>query len=158
MINRFMDEVVSLGAENVLPRNLTSEWLNHICVSAKFFLREVYVEKSDTVEPDAEILHDSESALLLCAVTELLHAKKGYESDIALNDLEDDYLLECFSCYSILAVFEYLSRVVTLEFSPPEIDTVFDRDFILRIEEKNPQLTALLHKFIFEDTKEPGIN
>ena len=41
MINRFMDEVVSKGAENVLPQSLSREWLEHVFVAAQNLLADI---------------------------------------------------------------------------------------------------------------------
>lgn len=145
MINRFMDEVVSKGAEALLPQNLTSEWLEHLTVGAKkFLLTAMKGESDDPVDP----FEDAESTMMLSGVMEIIQSQKGYSTDTEIPEIPDDELFECLSCYALWVVITFLGKVLELTLEFPTTENIFDREQIYEIEQKYPQLTAALNGFI----------
>jgi len=144
MLNDFIDEVTSQGAEAVLPQNLDDEWLDDLYAAAVDFLRAVTAEET-VAEAEEEMFDDEESMVLLTAVAEILQYQRDYHPEILIPEGE---LFEPLSCYALWVVYEYLARKVQMEIDPPTLETVFDRDRVMAVEEHNPEVTAALHMLV----------
>lgn len=150
MINRFIDEVVSKGAEAVLPQNLEDQWLDMIYVAAKNFLSTALTMNSDT--PEEEILNDELSMMMLSAVVEIVQHQNGYKQSGEPFEIPEEQIFECISCYALAIVVESIARESDIDLSPPSMDTIFDRERLFEVEQNHPELTALLNKLIIGET------
>ncbi|MFA6012267.1 MAG: hypothetical protein WC799_19920 [Desulfobacteraceae bacterium] len=149
MINRFIDEVVSQGAEAVLPQNLEMEWLDMIYVAAKNFLHTALTMKENL--PEEEVLNDESSMMLLSAVVEIVQHQNGYKQSGEPFEIPEEQIFECISCYAIAIVLESIARESDVEFTPPNTANIFERERLFDVEQENPELTELLNKLIIEE-------
>ncbi len=150
MINRFIDEVVTQGAEAVLPQNLEDAWLDMIYVAAKNFLGTALTMTSET--PEEEILSDELSMIMLSAVVEIVQYQNGYKQSGEPFEIPEEQVFECISCYAMAIVVESIARESDIDITPPSIDTIFDRERLFELEQNNPELTDLLNKLIIGDS------
>ncbi len=146
MINRFIDDVVSQGAEAVLPQNLDPEWLDAIYVAARSFLQMTMA--SDDATPEGEILSDEGSLMMLAAVVEVGQHLDGYGQDGEPHTISEDEVFERISCYALAVVLEWIARETELDFPVPTVDDIFDRERLFEIEQNFPELTEILDKLI----------
>ena len=147
MINKFMEEVVSLGAEALLPQNLNEEWLDLIYVGAGNFLKTAINEG----EEPANDLSDINSMLMLAAVTELSQHNRNTPLERESFEIEEETFFEYLSCYALSAVVECICRESGIEVTPPSLETIFDRERLFEIEMENPNITTLLNLVIDPD-------
>lgn len=152
MVNQFIDQVLSKGAEEALPQNLNEEWLDKIYIAAKNFLRTAAGKNPD--QSDAEFLADDNSLVMLSAVTDIAQHQKGYSPDEKTFELPEDELFEYISCYSLSIIIESILRETDIEIDPPTLDTIFDRDRLFEVEIKIPEMTKLLNQLILEDDQD----
>jgi uncharacterized membrane protein YukC len=146
MINRFIDEVVSQGAEAVLPQNLEMEWLDIIYVAAKNFLHTALTMKNNLSED--EVLNDERSMMMLSAVVEIVQHQAGYKQSGEPFEIPEEQIFECISCYAIAIVLESIALESGVKFTPPNTANIFERERLFDIEQENPELTELLNKLI----------
>ena len=146
MINQFIDEVVSEGAEAVLPQNLETKWIDLIYVAAKNFINTTLTREGDI--PEEEVLNDESSMMMLSAVVELFQHQNGYKPSGVPMDIPEEQIFECISCYAIAVVLECIARESDIVFDPPTIETIFDRERLYDVEQAHPELTELLNKLI----------
>lgn len=146
MINRFIDEVVSQGAEAVLPQNLEMEWLDIIYVAAKNFLHTALTMKENL--PEEEVLNDENSMMMLSAVVEIVQHQNGYKQSGEPFEIPEEQIFECISCYAIAIILESIARESDVEFTPPNTANIFERERLFDVEQENPELTELLNKLI----------
>lgn len=146
MINRFIDEVVSQGAEAVLPQNLEMEWLDIIYVAAKNFLHTALTLKENL--PEEEVLNDENSMMMLSAVVEIVQHQNGYKQSGEPFEIPEEQIFECISCYAIAIILESIARESDVEFTPPNTANIFERERLFDVEQENPELTELLNKLI----------
>lgn len=146
MINRFIDDVVSQGAEAVLPQNLDPEWLDRIYVAARSFLQMTMAP--DDTNSDEEILSDEGSLMMLSAVVEVGQHLDGYGQDGEPVAITEDEVFERISCYALAVILEWIARETELDLPVPTVDDIFDRDRLFEIEQDFPELTEILNKLI----------
>ncbi len=151
MVNDFMDEVVSRGAEALLPQNLSVDWLDELYAAAIDFLRNVSGE-TEGARGQEDLFEDEASMLMLSAVVEILHHQAGYPSDLRL---QEGALFEPLSCYALWTVLEYIRRKSQLEIDPPTLENIFDKERIIRFERRNPDVTTALHMLVGKEAP-PG--
>ncbi len=145
MLNDFIDEVISRGAEAVLPQNLSLEWLDALYAAAVDFLRDVIGDGA--AEPIDENLFEDETAMImLSAVMEIIEYQLNYPPE--MPELAEGELFEPLSCYALSVVLEYISRKAPIEIEPPTVDNVFDRERIMAIEAANPDVTVALKMLV----------
>lgn len=144
MINEFIDDVTSQGAEALLPQNLSDDWLEALYAASVDFLRTAAADKPPEAS-DEEMFEDEESMILLTAVVEILQHQGAYHSDMRFDEGE---LFEPISCYALSIVFEYLARKVQMEIDPPTLENILDRDRVIDFEENHPEVTAALNMLV----------
>ena len=143
-INRFMDEVISRGAEAVLPQNLDQEWLERLFIAAKDFLAMAVREE----ESDDEPFGDENSMMLLSAVTELTQAQKNYAPEEEDEQVDEGLFFENLSCYSLSILFEAIRQQSEFTFELPNTETILDRDRLYAIEQETPVITEILNELV----------
>ncbi len=152
MLNDFIDEVTTQGAEAVLPQNLTDRWLEELYAASVDFLRTITAEET-AADPEEEMFNDEESMLLLTAVTEILQYQRAYHPEVVIPEGE---LFDPLSCYALSVVFEYLARKVQMENDPPTLETIFDRERVVAFEEAHPEVTAALNMLVAGEAEGGG--
>jgi len=151
-INRFMDEIISRGAEAVLPHNLDEEWLERLFIAAKNFLAIAVREEEFEEEP----FGDENSMMLLSAVTELTQAQKSYVPGETEEQVDEGLFFEHLSCYSLSILFEAIRQQSEFTFEPPDTGSIFDRDRLYAIEQETPVITEILNELVLgEKSEEP---
>lgn len=153
MVNEFIDQVISKGADAALPHNLEEEWLERIYIAAKSFLKTAAGKNQE--QSDAEFLGDDNSLIMLSAVTDIAQHIKGYSPDEKTFELPEEELFEYISCYSLSIIIESIVRETDIEIDPPTMETIFDRDRLFDVEIKIPEITKLLNQLILEDEADP---
>jgi len=139
-----MDEVISRGAEAVLPHNLEEEWLERLFIAAKNFLAMAVLEEDSDEEP----FGDENSMMLLSAVTELTQAQKDYTPDEEDDQVDEGLFFENLSCYSLSILFEAIRQQSEFTFDLPDTETIFDRDRLYAIEQETPVITEILNELV----------
>ncbi len=155
MINQFIDQVISKGADAALPQNLNEEWLDKIYIAAKNFLKTAAGNTPD--QSDAEFLGDDNSLIMLSAVTDIAQHQKGYSPDEKTFELPEEELFEYISCYSLSVIIESIVRETEIDIEPPTLESIFDRERLFEVELKIPDITKLLNQLILEDDQQPEL-
>ncbi len=145
-INRFMDEVITRGAEAVLPHNLEEEWLERLFIAAKAFLA-IAVREEECGEEE-EPFGDEDSMMLLTAVTELTQSQKSYVPDEGDEQVDEGLFFEHLSCYALSILFEAIRKESEFTFDLPTIETIFDRERLYAIEQNTPVITEILNELV----------
>lgn len=146
MINEFIDNVVSQGAEALLPHFLSPPWLTRLSFSARNFLCDITDDQEHQEIKD--IFETEASSLLIVAVTELIHARNSYAPDFDPSDIEEEDMADFLKCYAMAVIFEYIKRHGNIDIPEPEINDIFDEAWFIEIEENNPALTDALYHFM----------
>lgn len=149
MLNKFVDEVVSKGAEALLPQNLEDKWLENLYVAAKNFLQIAVHADSNLNEDD--VLNDLNSMMMLSSILEIAQEKAGYSPSDQPYEIPEDMLFEYISCYALAIVLEAISRESGMTMEPPTLENIFERERLFDIEQINPELTVLLNTLISGD-------
>lgn len=146
MINEFIDSVVSQGAEALLPQFLTPSWLERLSFSARNFLCDI---TDDSHEGDPlDIFESEESNLLIISVTEIAHAQAGYTADFDPSSITEEDMAFYLKCYAMSVIYEYIKRNRKIPFQEPDINTIFDEERIMEIEQNDPRMTNALYDFM----------
>ena len=143
-INKFMDDVVSRGADAVLPQNLDKEWLERLFIASKDFL--AIAVKDEGMEEEEEPFNDENSMMLLTAVTELTQAQKDYKPDD--EEVDEGLFFENLSCYALSILFEAIRQESEFTFEEPTIETIFNRERLYDIEQETPVITEILNEIV----------
>ncbi|MDD2388569.1 MAG: hypothetical protein PHP23_02415 [Desulfobacterales bacterium] len=145
MINEFIDEVLSKGAEAVLPQHLNDEWLDRLYVGAKQLIDLVVRDgREGGAADEQEPFQDDCSMALMMAVMEIVQHQAGYPADRI--DMPEYELMEKMKCYAMAIVFESISRISDLEMDLPALDNIFDKIRIIEFEETHPEITTILNR------------
>lgn len=151
MLNKYIDEVISNGAESVLPQNLDSQWLDVIYVASKKFLQ--LAVKAEFSDPGDDVLSDVNSMIMLASINEIIQSRAGYSPDDPVHELTEELMFEYISCYALAIILESIGRESDVTIPPASIETIFTRERFFEIEQNNPQITDLLNK-LMADTDE----
>lgn len=147
MLSDFMDTVIVLGADAVLPHNLSDTWLEPICRASTRFLRHVARNLPvDTSQGPLDLFEDMEGSLFLAAVTEILQSRYDYPAHFQMETLPEDVLFESIACYALYAALEDLARKHGISYPHPDADTLLETERIRELESENPRLSRLLHE------------
>ena len=152
-INKFMDEVVSRGADAVLPQNLDKEWLERLFIASKGFL--AIAVQDEGMEEEEEPFNDENSMMLLTAVTELSQAQKDYKPDEDEDEVDEGLFFENLSCYALSILFEAIKKESEFTFEEPTIETIFDRERLYAIEQETPVITEILNEIVVGEEPKP---
>lgn len=151
MLNQFVDEVISQGAEALLPQELEEKWLDRMYVAAKNFLQ--MAMKPEGVISEEDILNDINSMIMLSSIVEIAQHQSGYAPSDQPYEIPEDMLFEYISCYALAIVLESISRESGMGVDSPTLETIFERDRLFSIEQSNPEITVLLNKLISEESE-----
>jgi hypothetical protein len=157
MINIFIDEVLSKGADAILPNNLDDRWLVLMTDAAISFLRDTSGENTKTPKKEDgndDSLSDDQSLLMLAAVMEIIQYQMEYPADFEAQKIPEEKFFSNMSCYAISVALEFINRQQGIFTSPPSLDNIFDEERIFEIEETDPVITKLLNDLVFRDDNE----
>lgn len=146
MLNQFIDDVVSQGAEALLPQNLDEKWLDMLYVASKNFLT-IAVTTGGEIEED-QVLSDVNSMMLLSSIVEIAQFQNNYEPSGQPFEIPEDMIFEYISCYALAVVLETIARESDLSMEKPTLGNIFERDRLFAIEENCPDVTVLLNTLI----------
>ncbi len=149
MLNKFVDEIISQGAEAVLPQNLNDEWLAHVATAAVDILHEAIYGKPAKDTDDSDVLETEESSVLIAAVMELTQSQRGYSAEIKMD--EEDFTSSIKS-YCISVAMEYICRSLNAVIEQPDIKNIFDQKRIMQLESSNPIITDALHNLVKKES------
>jgi len=147
MLNQFMDEVLSEGAEAVLPQNLDDRWLDMIYAASIRFLKEASAGQEGKEKASCEF-SDLNSMLMLSSVTEILQHNKAYFPDSGAHTIPEKEIFEYLLCYALSIVYESIRREAQFEFVSPTLENIFDQQRLYEIESSSPLLTDLLNELV----------
>jgi len=110
VLDQFMEEVVSQGAEALLPQNLPEKWF------------ELLLDETQAFIDDEE-----DCAGMLAAVITLLNHQQGdlLEQERPL-EVEAKRLFTCMSYYAVCLAIEEVSRQTDIRGEPSTLDNIFD--------------------------------
>lgn len=152
MLNEFIDDVISQGAEALLPQNIEEKWLDMLYVASKNFLKLAVTAKGDIQEDD--VLSDDNSMMMLSAIVEIAQFQKNYEPSDRPFEIPEELIFEYISCYALAIILENIARESGLAMEQPTLDNIFERDRLFEIEQNSPDVTTLLNTLISEDSEE----
>lgn len=110
VLDQFLEEVVSQGAEVLLPQNLPEKWF------------ELLLDESQAFIDDEE-----DCAGMLAAVMTILNHQQGclLEQGRPL-EVETKRLFTCMEYYAVCLAVEEVSRQTDIRGEPPTLDNIFD--------------------------------
>lgn len=151
MINKFAEEILSKGAMEVLPQNLSDEWLERLYYGSVYFLK--IIEMMDEEEVDTEKFSDVNSMLLFAADSEIFQYKNSYNPKMDVGARDEEELYDNLICLSLSYVFEMIARNSEIAIESPDLDNIYDRKRLFKIEQEKDGLTELLEKILGNDDK-----
>ena len=149
MLNQFVDEVISQGAESLLPQKLEEKWLDIMYVAAKNFLK--IALRPDGVIHEEDVLNDTNSMIMLSSIVEIAQHQEGYSPSSQPYDIPDDQMFEYISCYALAVVLESISRESGTVLEKPTLETIFQRERLFSIEQNHPEITQLLNHLMSDE-------
>jgi hypothetical protein len=146
MINQFIDEVISKGAESILPQNLDDKWLDITYVASRNFLK--IAAGMESMKSEEDVLSDENSLIMLTSITEIAQHQAGYSPSENAYEIPEDLIFEYISCYAMATILESIARESKLEIEQPTLENIFTQERLFEIEQKHPEITELLNKLI----------
>ena len=143
MINKFAEEIMSKGADEVLPQNLSDEWLEKLYYGSVYFIKTINMDEE---EIETEKFSDVNSMLLFAADSEIYQNKNNYNPKVDIAKRDEEELYENISCLSLSYIYEMISRNSEIVIDPPTLENIYNRERLFVIEQEKPQLTDLLDK------------
>ncbi|MCP3925353.1 MAG: hypothetical protein GY714_22495 [Desulfobacterales bacterium] len=145
MINKFAEEILSKGATEVLPQNLSDEWLERLYYGAVYFIKVLNMTDDDE-EIESEKFSDINSMILFAADSEIYQYKNSYDPKVDGGKRDESELYDNLSCLSLSYIFEMISRNSEIIIDAPTLENIYNLERVFEIEQKNPVLTDLLGK------------
>ena len=133
LLSKFGNEVLSKGAEAVLPHNLTSEWLSRLQKMADDFI--------DVNFDDGQCKYENYRVdpILSACVTEITsYQNEGY------SDIKERDMFEKLTMYALSVTIESVNKKADLGLGQPTLDNIFDRNRFLQLRKIRPELGAIL--------------
>lgn len=144
MLTTFMDDIVSQGAEAVLPHKLDARWLAPLATAAKTFLRyNAHGERSS--ETPLDLFEDLNGSLFLAAMMEILQSRYGYPAHFQIEVLPEEILYESIACYSLYLVLEEMKQKFGIPYPLPDADTLLEPERLEEIEKSDPRISEYLY-------------
>ena len=135
MLSRFSNQVLSHGADAVLPQNLNTEWLNILQKMAEDFLDSSY-DLEECKKPE-----DISDPILSVCVTEILRSHHGDIIDISIEEM-----LEKISIYSLSLIMEAVDRKSDIGLEKPTLENILSWDRIAKLNKINPEFIEILEQ------------
>lgn len=135
MLVKFNNEVLSKGAQAVLPQNLSTEWLGVLQAMAEEFLDRNY-DLNDCNKPE-----DLADPLLTVCVAEILRAGGERRGEIPLDEM-----LEKVTLYALALLIEAVDRETDVGIAPPSLADILSWERITALRKSKPELIATLEQ------------
>lgn len=150
MINQFIDDVISKGAEASLPQNLSDEWLDVVTAAAVNLLKDLSGDSESGIEVE-DAFENVESAVMMAAVMEIIQHTQDYPVGVNINE---EILVECLKCYALYIAIEYIGRQMNVVIEHPTLENIFDQEKIASLEMSNPIITDALIELVHGDDED----
>ncbi|HSO20198.1 MAG TPA: hypothetical protein VLT88_12100 [Desulfosarcina sp.] len=135
MLSRFSNEVLSRGADAVLPQNLSDFWLEALQKRCDDFL-----DVNFAVDQCTETLDMGDPILVAC-VHEILHRQRGGGVDVSAEDLAEHVTI-----YALSVTMETIRRQSDIAMAPPSVDNLLSIDRIVAFGKTNPAFGRFLQR------------
>ncbi|BBO84592.1 hypothetical protein [Desulfosarcina ovata] len=135
MLSRFSNEVLSRGANAVLPQNLSQGWLKSLQKFCDDFL-----DHNFAIDQCSEKL-DMGNPILTACVHEVMGS--GHRSDA---EISADELAENVTIYALSITMETIRRESDMEMTPPTLDNLLSIDRIAQFGKVNPEFGQFLKR------------
>lgn len=135
MLSKFNNQVLSQGAEAVLPQNLSTEWLDVLQKMAEDFLNVSY-DLEECKEPE-----DVADPLLTVCILEILRSQPGAKTDISTRKM-----LEKVTIYALSLIMETVHREVDIRLQPPTLENILSWERIAGLRNSHPEFLQMLEQ------------
>ena len=135
LLSKFANEVLSRGAEALLPHNLSLYWLTTLQKMADDFL-DLNFQNADCSD-----VGDDVDPILSACVSEILSHRQGGSTEIA-----PDELIKKITIYSIHITIETIRRESGSDLQPTTVDTLLDADRLAELSNDYPEMANFLDR------------
>jgi hypothetical protein len=135
LLSKFANEVLSRGAEALLPQNLSLEWLTALQEMADDFL-DLNFQTGDC----SGVGNDVDPILSAC-VSEILFHRQGGTTEIAPDDL-----IRKITIYSIRITIETIRRESGNDMQRPTLENILDADQLVELSNVYPDMAGFLDR------------
>ena len=135
LLSKFANEVLSRGAEALLPHNLSLYWLTALQKMADDFL-DLNFQNADCSD-----VGDDVDPILSACVSEILSHRHGGSTEIA-----PDELIKKITIYSIHITIETIRRESGSDLQPTTVDNILDADQLAQLSNVYPEMAGFLDR------------
>jgi hypothetical protein len=135
LLSKFANEVLSRGAEALLPQNLSLEWLTALQKMADDFL-DLNFQTGDCSDVGDEV-----DPILSACVSEILSHRQGGTTEIAPDDL-----IKKITIYSIQITIETIRRESGNDMQRPTVANILDADQLAELSNVYPEMANFLDR------------
>ena len=135
MLSRFSNEVLSHGADAVLPQNLSNYWIKTLQKLCDDFL-----DSNFAIDQCTETLEMGDPVLVSC-VHEVLHAKQK-----AVPDISAEEMAEKVTIYALSITMETIRRESGIKMPTPTVQNLLSIDRIVQFGKINPDFGQFLKR------------
>ncbi len=135
MLSRFSNEVLSKGAQAVLPQNLNGFWLQRLQKLSDDFLDHNFATDRCLETPETD------DPVLLSCVHEVLRYNGTDGSSRSAEQLAEDITI-----YALSITMETIRRESDIEMSPPTLEELLSLDRIVQFGKTNPDFGRFLEQ------------
>jgi hypothetical protein len=135
LLSKFANEVLSRGAEALLPQNLNREWMTALQKMADDFL-DLNFQTGDCSD-----VGDDVDPILSACVSELLSHRQGGAAEITADDL-----IKKITIYCIQITIETIRRESGSDLRPTTVDTILDADQLAELSNVYPEMADFLDR------------
>ena len=144
MITRFLDEVISRGADAVLPHALDAQWLDRLMAAGLHFLQSAArIDPETAREEPLDLFEDENGTLFLAAITELLQSRYDYPAHFQIEVVPSDVMYDSISCYALYLILEKANRTRGIVYPKPDADTILEADDLADLEAENADVAMV---------------
>jgi len=135
LLSKFANEVLSRGAEALLPHNLSQDWLTALQKMADDFL-DLNFQNADCSD-----VGDDVDPILSACVSEILSHRQGGTTEIAPDDL-----IKKITIYCIRITIETIRRESGNDMPPPTLENILDTDQLAELSNVYPDMAGFLDR------------
>jgi hypothetical protein len=135
MLPRFSNEVLSHGADAVLPQNLSNYWIKTLQKICDDFL-----DSNFAIDQCTETLEMEDPVLVSC-VHEVLHAKQKATPDISAEEMAEKVTI-----YALSITMETIRRESGIKMPTPTVENLLSIDRIVQFGKINPDFGHFLER------------
>ncbi len=146
-LSQFANEILSKGAEAVLPQNLPERWLKRIQKMADDFL-DINFEGKSCAE-----ISDIAAPIFSSCVTEIVKYQQGKNAE-----LSRDIFIKYSTIYAISITMETVRREAGLNIDPPRVENIFSDKRLHNLKKKHSNLGKFFKRVCLDPEKESEKN